>query len=250
MKDPVSGHTLDESAIRTPVPGPVPRTFHHHDPPFGYLATSGFMAGVSWAARRRDSREGHARPPRPRRPRGSPRRRPASSRRPSRRPGPGRPPSRRPRDPRWLIADGTGGRPAPGDLAVARRSHRRRRRPHGARRAGDRRRGLRRRPGFIDLYTHYDAQLTWDPSACSLRHGITTVRTGNCGFTIAPRRTGDRDTIDAHAPVRRGHVAATRRAKGIRWDFESFAEHLDALDRGGLWINVGALAATRRSGST
>ena len=101
--------------------------------------------------------------------------------------------------------------------------------------------GLAVAPGFIDPHTHYDAQLTWDPLAsCSSWHGVTTVVTGNCGFTIAPCRPGDREAMMRMLQYVEGMSLEAMR-KGIRWEFESFGEYLDALERGGLWVNVGAL---------
>jgi N-acyl-D-aspartate/D-glutamate deacylase len=140
-----------------------------------------------------------------------------------------------------LLVDGTGAPARRGDLAV-----------NGDRIAGlgvveDRGRweidagGLVVTPGFIDPHTHYDAQLTWDPLAsCSSWHGITTLVTGNCGFTIAPCRAGDRETMMRMLQYVEG-MSLGAMQKGIRWDFEGFDEYLDVLERSGLWVNVGAL---------
>ena len=101
--------------------------------------------------------------------------------------------------------------------------------------------GLVVAPGFIDPHTHYDAQLTWDPLAsCSSWHGITTIVTGNCGFTLAPSRPGDRLTLMRMLEYVEG-MSLEAMEKGIRWEFESFAEYLGALDRRGLAVNVGAM---------
>jgi N-acyl-D-amino-acid deacylase len=139
-----------------------------------------------------------------------------------------------------LVVDGTGTPARPGDLAVANGriaevgvvTARGQREIDAA--------GLVVAPGFVDPHTHYDAQLMWDPLAsCSSWHGVTTVVTGNCGFTIAPCRPGDRETMMRMLQyVEAMSLEAMR--KGIRWDFEHFGEYLDALERGGLWVNVGA----------
>ena len=140
-----------------------------------------------------------------------------------------------------LVVDGTGAPARPGDLAVANGriaevgvvTARGEREIDAA--------GLAVAPGFVDPHTHYDAPLTWDPLAsCSSWHGVTTVVTGNCGFTIAPCRPGDRDVMMRMLQYVEGMSLEAMR-KGIRWDFESFGEYLDALERGGLWVNVGAL---------
>jgi N-acyl-D-amino-acid deacylase len=83
--------------------------------------------------------------------------------------------------------------------------------------------GLVVAPGFIDPHTHYDAQLTWDPLAsCSSWHGITTIVTGNCGFTLAPSRPQDRLTLMRMLEYVEG-MSLEAMEKGIRWEFESFA---------------------------
>ncbi len=139
-----------------------------------------------------------------------------------------------------LVVDGTGAPARPGDLAVADG----RIAEVGVVNARGQREidaaGLAVAPGFVDPHTHYDAQLMWDPLAsCSSWHGVTTVVTGNCGFTIAPCRPGDRETMMRMLQyVEAMSLEAMR--KGIRWDFEHFGEYLDALERGGLWVNVGA----------
>jgi N-acyl-D-aspartate/D-glutamate deacylase len=102
--------------------------------------------------------------------------------------------------------------------------------------------GLALMPGIIDGHTHYDAQLTWDPWADpSPALGVTTVVIGNCGFTIAPCRPGDRDiTMRNLTQVEGMSLAALR--EGIRWEFESFPEYLALLERNGVVPNVIAFA--------
>ena len=77
-------------------------------------------------------------------------------------------------------------------------------------------------PGIIDNHTHYDAQITWDPSAApSPALGVTTAVIGNCGFTIAPCRPADRDLMMRNLTQVEGMSLEVLRA-GIRWDFETF----------------------------
>ena len=100
--------------------------------------------------------------------------------------------------------------------------------------------GLVVAPGFIDVHTHYDAQVFWDPDLTpSSWHGITTVVMGNCGFGIAPTRPKDRGTIARILENVEGMTLEALEA-GIPWGFESFPEYLAAVSRLPLRINVAA----------
>jgi N-acyl-D-amino-acid deacylase len=98
--------------------------------------------------------------------------------------------------------------------------------------------GLVVTPGFVDVHTHYDAQLTWDPLATpSIWHGVTTVAVGNCGVGFAPAPPDRRDwLIGLMEGVEDIPGAALREA--LRWDWESVPEYLDALDRAPLALDV------------
>ena len=95
-------------------------------------------------------------------------------------------------------------------------------------------------PGIVDIHTHYDAQLTWDPFATpSTALGVTTVVIGNCGFTIAPCKPTDRDlTLRALTHVEGMSLEALR--AGVNWDFETYPQFLDAMERRGVVPNVGS----------
>jgi len=97
-------------------------------------------------------------------------------------------------------------------------------------------------PGFIDLHTHYDAQVMWDPMlTVSPWHGVTTAVLGNCGFGIAPARPDHRDLMIRTLERVEG-MSADALAAGLGdWPFETFPEYLAAIENRGVSINVAAL---------
>jgi N-acyl-D-aspartate/D-glutamate deacylase len=94
-------------------------------------------------------------------------------------------------------------------------------------------------PGFVDIHTHYDAQATWDPQLLpSGWHGVTTVVAGNCGVGFAPAAPDRREwLIGLMEGVE--DIPGAALSEGIRWDWESFPEYLDALERSSLAIDIG-----------
>ncbi|MEE9279490.1 MAG: amidohydrolase family protein [Myxococcota bacterium] len=91
--------------------------------------------------------------------------------------------------------------------------------------------GLVVAPGFVDLHTHYDAQIQWDPY-CSISgwHGVTSVALGNCGFGFAPVRPDERDRAMLSMSRNEAIPLESLRA-GLLWDWETFPEYMDTLDR-------------------
>src|SRR5512134_325303 len=102
--------------------------------------------------------------------------------------------------------------------------------------------GLAMMPGIVDVHTHYDAQVTWDPTLSpSVSLGVTTAVMGNCGFGIAPCPASMRETMVRNLSVVEGMDLGALLA-GTRWEFESFAQYLDALERVHPYGNVAVLA--------
>ena len=100
--------------------------------------------------------------------------------------------------------------------------------------------GLLVTPGFVDVHTHYDGQATWDAELSpTCWHGVTTVVLGNCGVGFAPARPNRREwLIGLMEGVE--DIPGAALSAGIRWDWETFPEYLDALARMPRALDVGA----------
>ncbi len=139
------------------------------------------------------------------------------------------------------VVDGTGASPIPADVAID----------------GDRitevgvvgdpgRRELDARgayvtPGFVDVHTHLDAQVAWDPDATSsCWHGVTSVVLGNCGVTFAPVRRGQKEWL-ASLMESVEDIPAASILQGLAWDWETYGDYLRAIDALPKGVNVGGM---------
>jgi N-acyl-D-aspartate/D-glutamate deacylase len=94
-------------------------------------------------------------------------------------------------------------------------------------------------PGFVDLHSHLDAQIGWDPTmSSSCWHGVTSVVMGNCGMTFAPVRPGQAELL-ATAMESVEDIPASCILDGLPWDWESYGQYLDSIDRMPQGINAG-----------
>ncbi|MBM4227963.1 MAG: amidohydrolase family protein [Gammaproteobacteria bacterium] len=99
-------------------------------------------------------------------------------------------------------------------------------------------RGLVVAPGFIDVHTHYDAQLNWDPYASqSCWHGITSIVIAACGFGFSPCKPEDRERA-MQRMTRVEAIPYQSMKEGMRWDWVSQRDYLESLERAGLGVNV------------
>ncbi|MBM3671839.1 MAG: amidohydrolase family protein [Actinobacteria bacterium] len=95
-------------------------------------------------------------------------------------------------------------------------------------------------PGFVDIHTHYDAQVLWDPAATpSPLHGVTTVVGGNCGFTIAPVEESEIDYLTRMLARVEG-MPLESLLEGVKYDWRTFGEYLDKIE-GNVAVNAGFL---------
>jgi N-acyl-D-aspartate/D-glutamate deacylase len=102
--------------------------------------------------------------------------------------------------------------------------------------------GLLLTPGFVDIHTHYDGQVTWDPVvAPSALHGVTSIVMGNCGVSFAPAKPTDADH-DWLIGLLEGveDIPGTALAEGLPWDWETVPDYLDALGRRRWTLDIGA----------
>ncbi|MCP2669440.1 amidohydrolase family protein [Maricaulaceae bacterium EIL42A08] len=96
-------------------------------------------------------------------------------------------------------------------------------------------------PGFLDAHTHYDGQATWDDRLePSIKHGVTTAVMGNCGVGFAPVRKSDHERL---IKLMEGveDIPGTALAEGLTWDWESFPDYMNALDRTPRTMDVAAM---------
>ena len=102
-------------------------------------------------------------------------------------------------------------------------------------------------PGWIDIHTHYDGQLTWDPFLRpSCWHGVTTVITGNCGIGFAPvQPAGQKLLVEMMESTE--DIPAKCLEESIDWNWETFPEYMDSISDGNYALDIGCLLYTSPS---
>ena len=136
------------------------------------------------------------------------------------------------------IVDGTGAAPIQGDVAIDGEIITAIGEVHGRGRQEIQADGQSVTPGFIDLHTHFDAQIGWDPALTPVSwHGVTTALFGNCGVTFAPCKPGDHEFLagmmETVEDIPKDAILA-----GLPWDWESYGEYLDSVSDLNPAINI------------
>jgi len=137
------------------------------------------------------------------------------------------------------VVDGTGAAPRTADVAISEGLIAEVGRLSGSARRTIDADGLTVTPGFVDIHTHFDGQATWDPHLTpSCWHGVTTAVMGNCGIGFAPVRSDRHDwLIELMEGVE--DIPGSALAEGINWEWETFGEYLDALERMPRAVDIG-----------
>jgi N-acyl-D-amino-acid deacylase len=139
------------------------------------------------------------------------------------------------------ICDGTGAHAYSGDVAVESGKIAAIGEVTGTARREINANGLVVAPGFVDIHTHYDAQVSWDPLfTCSSWHGVTSLLMGNCGVGVAPVRPQERATM-AWDLVNVEALPHEVLMNGVSWEWESFPEYMGAIERHGVALNTAFL---------
>ena len=130
-----------------------------------------------------------------------------------------------------LLVDGTGSAPRPANVAIKDGLIAQVGECVGAAKRVIDASGLLITPGFVDIHTHYDGQVSWDQELMpSVNHGVTTAVMGNCGVGFAPCKATDRDTL---IKLMEGveDIPGTALHEGINWDWESFPQYMNAIEK-------------------
>ena len=96
-------------------------------------------------------------------------------------------------------------------------------------------------PGFVDIHTHLDAQMGWDPDMTPVSwHGVTTALIGNCGMTFAPCRPEDRELLAGMMETVED-IPKEAILSGLAWDWEHYGEYLASIEKLGTAVNVAGM---------
>ncbi|MDE0007916.1 MAG: amidohydrolase family protein, partial [Gammaproteobacteria bacterium] len=139
------------------------------------------------------------------------------------------------------LVDGTGAAPVQGDLAIDDGSITAVGAVDGKGKQEIDARGLAVTPGFVDLHTHLDAQIGWDPQMTPVSwHGVTTALLGNCGVTFAPCKPQDVELLAAMMETVED-IPKNAILTGLPWDWEDYGGYLDAIERLAPALNVAGM---------
>ena len=139
------------------------------------------------------------------------------------------------------LVDGTGAEARPGDLAIDGSTISAVGQVDGKGKREIDARGLAVTPGFVDLHTHLDAQIGWDPQMTPVSwHGVTTALLGNCGVTFAPCKPADVELLAAMMETVED-IPKNAILTGLPWDWEGYGGYLDAIERLNPALNVAGM---------